>query len=105
MKNMKGMQIKDLVLDFSSKVDFATDFEQNLNFLAEMRATFGYLPEVTISLIYKAVNLTFFARKQSKGRMTKKLVSFLQATLAYCYITVPVIEDPQTKLTLYLYLS
>lgn len=105
MKNMKGMQIKDLVLDFSSKVDFATDFEQNLNFLAEMRATFGYLPEVTISLIYKAVNLTFLARKQSKGRMTRKLVSFLQATLAYCYITVPVIEDPQMKLKLYLYLS
>lgn len=91
MKNMKGMQVKDLALDFASKVDFAADFEQTLNFLAEMRATFGYIPEVTVSLIYKAANLTFVARRHAKGRVTKKLVSFLQATLAYCYITVPVI--------------
>ncbi len=56
-----------------------------------MRAIFGYIPEVTVALIYKAVNLAFSARKNAKGRITKKLVSFLQATLAYCYITVPVI--------------
>ena len=56
-------------------------------------------------MIYKAVNLAFTARKNAKGRITKKLVSFLQATLAYCYITVPVIEDGQIKLKLYLYLS
>lgn len=70
-----------------------------------MRAIFGYIPEVTTALIYKAVNIAFSARKNAKGRITKKLVSFLQATLAYCYITVPVIEDPQIKLKLYLYLS
>lgn len=105
MKNMKGMPVKDLALDFASKVDFADNFEQTLSFLAEMRATFGYIPEVTVALIYKATNLTFVARKKAKGRITKKLVSLLQATLAYCFITVPVIEDPQTKLNLYLYLS
>lgn len=105
MKNMKGMPVKELALDFCSKVDFGVDFDQNLSFLAEMRATFGYIPEVTLSLIYKAANLTFAARSHAKGRITKKLVSLLQATLAYCYITVPVIEDPQTKLKLYLYLS
>ena len=91
MKNMKGLYVKELALDFLSKVDFADDFQQTLSFLAEMRATFGYIPEVTVSLIYKAVNLTFVARKKAKGRITKKLVSFLQATIAYCYITVPVI--------------
>ena len=56
-----------------------------------MRANFGYIAEVTTDLIYKAVNLTFIARKNSKGKITKKIVSFLQATLAYCYITVPII--------------
>lgn len=105
MKNMKGMPVREEALAFTSKVNFSDDFEQTLSFLAEMRATFGYIPEVTVSLIYKAANLAFTARKKAKGRITKKLVSFLQATLAYCYITVPVIEDPQTKLNLYLYLS
>jgi hypothetical protein len=56
-----------------------------------MRATFGYLPKVTTALIYKAVSLTFLARKNAKGKITKKLVSFFQATLAYCYITVPIL--------------
>lgn len=37
--------------------------------------------------------------------MTNKLISFLQATLAYCFITVPVLESNQVKLKLYLYLS
>lgn len=105
MKNMQGMPIKDQALSFLAKVDLGSDFEQTLSFLAEMRAIFGYIPEVTTALIYKAVNLAFTARKNAKGRITKKLVSFLQATLAYCYITVPVIEDAQIKLKLYLYLS
>jgi hypothetical protein len=105
MKNMKGMPITELALNFIYKVDLAGDFEQTLNFLAEMRASFGYLPQVTTSLIYKAVNLTFQARKNSKGKITKKLLLFFQATLAYCYITVPVLEDAQLKLKLYLYLS
>lgn len=70
-----------------------------------MRATFGYIPEVTTALVYKAINLTFTGRRNAKGRITKKLVSFLQATIAYCFITVPVIEDSRIKLKLYLYLS
>lgn len=105
MKNMQGMAIKDLALQFLASVDFKTDFDQSLNFYAEMRAILGYIPEVTTALIYRAVNLTFEARRNSKGRMTKKLLSFLQATVAYCFITVPVIEDPTLKLRLYLFLS
>ena len=70
-----------------------------------MRAILGYIPEVATALIYKAANLTFLAKKNSRGRTTKKLLSFLQATVAYCYITVPVIEDNHLKLQLYLYLS
>jgi hypothetical protein len=91
MKNLQGMPITELALSFIEKVDLGVDFEQTLSFLAEMRASFGYLPKVTTSLIYKAVNLTFEARKNAKGKMTKKLLFFFQATLAYCYITVPVI--------------
>lgn len=98
MKNMQGMKIKELGLQFLRTVDFGLDFDQNLNFLAEMRAILGYIPEVATALIYKAANLTFLAKKNSRGRTTKKLLSFLQATVAYCYITVPVIEDNHLKL-------
>ena len=44
-------------------------------------------------------------RELSKGRITSKLVSFLQAAIAYCYITVPVLESPELRLKMYLYLS
>jgi hypothetical protein len=105
MRNMEGMPIKDQALDFIGKVDFGGEFEQTLSFLAEMRAIFGGVPEIISELIYKAVGLTFTARRNAKGKITKKLVSFLQATLAYCFITVPVIEESKLKLELYLYLS
>jgi hypothetical protein len=44
MKNIQGLPVKDLALNFTSKVDFNGDFEQTLSFLAEMRAIFGYIP-------------------------------------------------------------
>lgn len=70
-----------------------------------MRAAFGHIEQVTISLIYKAVGLTVTARRLSKGRITNKLVSFLQATMAFCYITVPLVENSRLRLKIYLYLS
>lgn len=70
-----------------------------------MRASFGQVEGVIVNLIYKAAGLTFKARKVNKNRITNKLISFLQATLAFCYITVPVLEDNHLKLKLYIYLS
>ena len=58
-----------------------------------------------VSLIYKGAGLTFKARKAAKGRITNKLIVFLQAALAFCYITVPVLENDGLKMKLYLYLS
>ena len=43
MKNMQGMPVKELALNFASKVDFGGDIEQTLSFLAEMRSIFGYI--------------------------------------------------------------
>jgi hypothetical protein len=34
MKNMQGMPVKELALDFLSTVDLGDDFEQTLSFLA-----------------------------------------------------------------------
>lgn len=64
--------------------------EELLTFYGQIRASFGYLERVIVSIIYKAAGLTFKARQSS--RVTNKLISFLQATIAFCYITVPVLE-------------
>lgn len=62
-----------------------------LNFYGQIRALFGYIAVVTTDLIHKTIKLTLKARKLSKARMSKKLVAFLQACIAYCYITIPLI--------------
>lgn len=105
LKNVADDKINKLTLKFLQKIDFGKDLQQTLNFYGEMRASFGYIEKVTVLLIYKAAGLTYLARKNSKGRITNKLISFLQATISYCYITIPVLENRQLKLKLYLYLS
>ena len=56
-------------------------------------------------MIYKAAGLTYKARAQNKNKITNKLLSFLQATISFCYITIPVLENAHEKLKLYLYIS
>lgn len=91
LKNVADDKISKLTLKFLEKIDFGKDLEQTLNFYGEMRANFGYIEKVTVLLIYKAAGLTYLARKKSKGRITNKLISFLQATISFCYITIPVL--------------
>jgi hypothetical protein len=75
------------------KIDFGRDLEQMLNLYAEFRASFGSFPQIIIFLIYKALHLTFQARKLSRNKMTPKVVAFMQACVAYSYITVPMIQN------------
>jgi hypothetical protein len=91
MKNIPENKSKNIALKFLEIIDFGNDLEQTLNFYGEMRASFGQIENVIVTLIYKAAGLTFKARKLNKGRITNKLISFLQATLAFCFITVPVL--------------
>lgn len=105
MKSVPDDRVSRLALKFLEKIDFGKDLEQTLSFYGEMRASFGYIEQVIVTLIYKAAGLTYKARQRNKGRITNKLISFLQATISFCYITVPVLERPHLKLKLYLYLS
>jgi hypothetical protein len=105
IKNVPEEKSKRFALKFLEIIDFGNDLEQTLNFYAEMRASFGQIESVIVTLVYKAAGLTFKARKLNKGRITNKLISFLQATLAFCFITVPVLENNHAKLKLYIYLS
>ena len=105
MKSVPDDKISKLAMNFLQKIDFGKDLEQTLSFYGEMRASFGSIEKVTVNLIYKAAGLTYKARTLNKGRITNKLISFLQATISFCYITVPVLENAHLKLKLYLYLS
>lgn len=91
MKSVPDDKVSKLALNFLQKIDFGKDLEQTLSFYGEMRASFGYIEQVTVTLIYKAAGLTYKARNINKGRITNKLISFLQATISFCYITVPVL--------------
>ncbi len=83
-------------------MDFGRDLEQCLNFHAEVRAHFGNIPEIIGNLIQKTIDLTFKAKVLSKGKINKKIVGFIQACIAYCYISIPSIEDFNVQLKLYL---
>jgi len=64
-----------------------------LNLFTEFRSNFGNLIEIVEVLIYKVLDLTFLARKLSKKKMSSKIKSFLQAAIAFCYISIPMNED------------
>lgn len=52
IKNLEGhADAAALVLSFVRKVDFRNDLEGMLNFYGQVRATFGYLPAVTLDLV------------------------------------------------------
>jgi len=76
-----------------------------LNLYTEIRATFGSLPEVIDNLIHRVIDLTFKAKKFSKNKTSKKVLAFLQACVAFCYITIPMIENYVKSLNYYVLCS
>ncbi|EGR27329.1 hypothetical protein IMG5_197970 [Ichthyophthirius multifiliis] len=95
-------EIFDLLENFFNKIDFGIDLEQILNFCTEIRSSFGYIQEIIIYLIEKVNSLSFFARSFIKNnKQSKKITGFLQACIAFCYITIPMIEDNFLQFKLY----
>jgi len=43
--------------------------------------------------------------KAVKGKHSQKTAAFVRACVAYCFITIPSMEDPFTQLNLYLLTS
>lgn len=76
-----------------------------MNLHTEVRGHFGNIPEIIENLIYKTIDLTLKARRFSKGKVNKKIAGFIQACIAYCYISIPSVEDSNLQLRLYLAVS
>ena len=73
-----------------------------LNVYTDIRANFGNHQEIIEVLIFKVIDLTFKARSLTKkNNITPKIKAFMQASVAFCYITIPMVENPLKQLQFY----
>ncbi|XP_048575354.1 VPS35 endosomal protein-sorting factor-like isoform X2 [Nematostella vectensis] len=95
--------IGNLITGYLKKTDFGRDFEKQLDFYVDTRASFSNLDAVLVTLVQRVNFLAMRTRDIVKGNHSRKTASFVRACAAYCFITIPSIEDIFTKLQLYLY--
>ena len=96
-------QISELLVAFVRKVAFGTKFEAHLNFFVECRQAFANLDSVIQALVLGAADLAMKTKELMGGTHNRKTAGFARACLAYCFITVPSIEDVFARLQLYLH--
>ncbi|CAF0825690.1 unnamed protein product [Rotaria sp. Silwood1] len=94
-------EVSGLLSSLIRKVDYGKDVEQELKFCVEARGVFGYLDSVTITLIQKVNTLAVSTHRIVNGVHSTATSSFIRACMAFCYISIPSLEHPLTKLQLY----
>lgn len=92
-----------ILTNFITKMDFGRDFEKHLNFYVECRRAFANIDAVKGTLVKGALNLLTKTYKIVKGEHTTETAAFVRACVAYCYITIPSMEDIFARLHLYLF--
>jgi hypothetical protein len=92
-----------MLTNFITKMDFGRDFEKHLNFYVECRRAFANIDAVKGTLVKGALNLLIKTYRIVKGEHTKETAAFARACIAYCYITIPSMEDIFGRLHLYLF--
>lgn len=95
------IEISGLMIQFLKRVDFGRDLEEYLNIFTAIRANFGEFYELLEFIIFSTINLTYKAKRFSKGRYSPKITAFIQACLAFCYITIPSIHEEAKQVDLY----
>eukprot|EP01132_Coremiostelium_polycephalum_P003249 gene3249-4069_t len=95
-------QVTQLVINCIDKIDFGRDVEKQLNFYVECRQTFINLDGVKNRLVYGVVSICQKTLTLVKGKHTPKTTAFIRACVAYCFITIPSIDDIFMKMNLYL---
>ncbi|XP_015778562.1 PREDICTED: UPF0505 protein C16orf62 homolog [Acropora digitifera] len=83
-------------------IDFGRDFEKQLDSFVDARSSFSNLETVLVMLVQSVNLLAMRTREVVKGNHTRKTASFIRACVAYCFITIPSIEDVFMRLKLYL---
>ncbi|XP_050533919.1 VPS35 endosomal protein-sorting factor-like [Daktulosphaira vitifoliae] len=92
-------QISRIIACFIFRVDYNDDLDKHLNFYMEARGAFIRLDYVQAALV-QCVNKLMVKSVSTSRKLVKN--SFARACSAYCYITIPSITSPLTKLQLYL---
>eukprot|EP01094_Clydonella_sp_ATCC50884_P003835 TRINITY_DN1294_c0_g1_i1.p1 TRINITY_DN1294_c0_g1~~TRINITY_DN1294_c0_g1_i1.p1 ORF type:complete len:822 (+),score=193.91 TRINITY_DN1294_c0_g1_i1:196-2661(+) len=95
-------QISESISFFLRKVDYDMDFEKQLNFYVDCRRAFANLDSVKGMLVTCAANLAMRTLGVVNGTHTKKTAAFVRACIAYCFITIPSMDDTFARLKLYL---
>ncbi|EAL70691.1 hypothetical protein DDB_G0273559 [Dictyostelium discoideum AX4] len=95
-------QVTQLVVNCINKIDFGRDVEKQLNFYVECRQTFINFDGVKNRLVYGVCEICEKTLNLVKGKHTPKTTSFIRACVAYCFITIPSIDDIFLKMNLYL---
>lgn len=95
-------QVSSLLVSFVSRIDFGRDLERHLQFFVDCRQAFANLDLVKSRLVVGALQLAMRTLAIVKGKHSKKTSSFVRTCLAFCYITIPSMEEAFSRLYLYL---
>jgi len=95
-------QVTQLVINCINKIDFGRDVEKQLNFYVDCRQTFINLDGVKNRLVYGVVSICQKTLTLVKGKHSAKTTAFIRACIAFCFITIPSIDDIFMRMNLYL---
>jgi hypothetical protein len=95
-------QISNLISTFITKVEFGKEVIKHLDFYVECRRAFANLDGVKSNLVQGVCSLAMRTLSLVRGRHTKKTSAFVRACVAYCFITIPSMDDVFGQLHLYL---
>ncbi|KYQ92028.1 hypothetical protein DLAC_06857 [Tieghemostelium lacteum] len=95
-------QVSLLIIGCINKIDFQRDVEKQLNFYVDCRQAFNNFDSVKNRLVHCVLSLCQRTLGLVKGKHTTKSTAFIRACIAYCFITIPSIDDIFMKLNLYL---
>eukprot|EP01133_Synstelium_polycarpum_P000225 gene225-275_t len=98
-------QVTQIVINCINKFDFGKDVEKQLNFFVDCRQTFINFDGVKNRLVMGVINICQKTLTLVKGKHTTKTSAFIRACVAYCFITIPSIDDIFYRMNLYLHAS
>jgi len=98
-------QASRMICSFVSKIDYGREVEKQLNFYVDCRQCFGNLDSVRERLVQCVGALAMKTLSIVKGRHTSKTAAFVRACIAYCFITIPSMNDVFCRLNSYLYIA
>mmetsp|Transcript_12765 Transcript_12765/g.19318 ORF Transcript_12765/g.19318 Transcript_12765/m.19318 type:complete len:1005 (+) Transcript_12765:49-3063(+) len=94
-------QITEMITRFVRAVSFGRDVEKQMNFYVDCRRAFSNLDRVKRELVLSVCSLAMKTHSIVKGKHTKKTAAFVRACIAFCYITIPSMDDPLGRVYLY----